>query len=533
MKERIKQLPKRLLEIWNKYTSKQKTIIISVVSAVVLALVILIVLLSRTKYVTLSTFESTKVATGVVQLLDDNGIKNRLLDDELTVEVDRKKQTDAIVLVSQSDLEQTGFGVDDLLNTSISTTSGERLTRSHLYLQSNLKSEIEKMQGVEHATINYVVQDSSTSILTGKKDTPASVFLTVNDDFDEKVTPESVAVLVAYALGNATTEEIRVVNQRGVILFDGPKPEEEDPTQDEIMKFKNDISDAYKRIVYAGFIANGYEITEVMPAITVNMDKRETYTERRYPDDPDAEQGYYSHYESYSATGVTGEGDIPGTDSNDEVDYYITGQLGGSSSVDSEKIDYVLNLQITNEIYETGVVDKDDSMVSVVATRIIERTEEELELEGLLSEDMTYEQFKLLYKEPTQTTPSDDLYEMTAKATGIPRENIHIITYDQYKFVEIEEEPVDWEFILTIVLAVLLLAFLAYVVFRGMSPVEVTEVEPELNYSEILAEHGNNASLEDVEFGEKSETRILIEKFFDENPESVAMLLRAWLNDEY
>ena len=533
MKERIKQLPKRLLEIWNKYTSKQKTIIVSVFAGVVLALVILIFLLSRTKYVTLSTFETTKVATGVVQLLDENGIKNRLLDDELTVEVDRKKQTDAIVLVAQSDLEQTGFGIDDLLNTSISTTSGERMTRAHLYLQSNLKSEIEKMQGVEHATINYVAKDSSTTILTKDDDTHASVFLTINDEFDEKTTPESIAVLVAYALGNATTEKISVVNQRGVILFDGSEPEDEETSWDEIKKYENDISEAYRRIVYAGFIANGYEITEVMPAIEVNMDKKETYTERRYPDDPDAEQGYYSHYESYSATGVTGEGDIPGTDSNDEVDYYITGQLGGSSSVDSEKIDYVLNLQITNEIYETGVVDKDKSMVSVVATRIIERTEKELELEGLLSEDMTYEQFKLLHKKPTQTTPSDDLYEMVAKATGIPKDNIHIMTNDQYKFVEIEEEPVDWEFILTIVLAVLLLAFLAYVVFRGMSPVEVTEVEPELNYSEILAEHGNNASLEDVEFGEKSETRILIEKFFDENPESVAMLLRAWLNDEY
>ena len=66
-----------------------------------------------------------------------------------------------------------------------------------------------------------------------------------------------------------------------------------------------------------------------------------------------------------------------------------------------------------------------------------------------------------------------------------------------------------------------------------MAPVEVSEVEPELNYSEILAEHGNNASLDDVEFGEKSETRVLIEKFFDENPESVALLLRGWLNDDY
>ena len=299
------------------------------------------------------------------------------------------------------------------------------------------------------------------------------------------------------------------------------------------MSFKNGIADAYKRLVYAGFVASGYEITEVMPAITVNMDKKETYTERRYPDKEDMEQGYYSHYESYSATGVSGEGDIPGTDSNDEPDYYLVGDLGSSSSIDSESMDYVLNLQITNEIYETGVVDKNDSSISVVATHIIERTKSDLELEGLLTEEMTYERFKLLHREPEKTEPSEDLYQMVAMSTGIPRENIHITTFDQYKFVEIEKDPVDWEFILTIVLAVLLLAFLAYVVFRGMSPVEVTEVEPELNYSEILAEHGNNASLEDVEFGEKSETRILIEKFFDENPESVAMLLRAWLNEDY
>lgn len=533
MQERLKELPKRLLELWNKYTSKQKTIIVSVFSGVVLALAILIVLLSRTKYVTLSTFETTNIATGVVQLLDENGIKYKLLDDNLTVEVDRKRQTDAVVLVAQSDLEEDGFGIDDLLNTSISTTSGERLTRNHLYLQSDLKKNIESMVGVDAAKVNYVPQDSSTTILTAKKNTPASVFLTINEEFDETVTPESVAVMVAYALGNSTTEEIRVVNQYGVILYDGPKPEDEEPTRDEIAAFKDEIALAYKNLVYAGFVASQYQLTEVMPSITVNMDKKEVYTERYYPDGEGMEQGYQSHYESYSATGVTGDGDIPGTDSNDEVDYMLVNSMGGSSSIDSESIDFIYNKQISNEIYETGVVDKETSTISVVATHVEEVSEAELREKEILTEDMTYEQFQLLYGKPVKTEPSEDLYQMVAKATGIPVENIHITTYDQYKFLEELEEPVNWEFILTIVLAVLLLAFLAYVVFRGMAPVEVTEVEPELNYSEILAEHGNNASLEDVEFGEKSETRILIEKFFDENPESVAMLLRAWLNDEY
>lgn len=532
MLERFRQLPKRLLEIWNKYTSKQKTLIVSIFSAVVMALAVLVVLLSRTKYVTLTTFDTTTVATGVVQLLNENNIKNKLLSDNRTVEVDQKRQTDAIVLVSQSDLEKTGFGTEDLFNTSISTTNGERILRAHMYLQSNLKRDIENMVGVSQASINYIPKDSSTTILQSQKDTPASVFLRINDEFDKNNTPEAIAVLVALALGNSSTEQIRVTDQYGRILFDGPKDESK-MSQDEVGAFKDSMTAAYRNLVYAGFIASGYELTEVMPSITVNMDKKEVYTERHYPDNPDNEQGYYTHYETYSATGSTTSGDIPGTDSNDEPDYFLLESGGGNSTIDSMSADYILNKQITNEVYETGVVDKATSTISVVATHVLEYSEQDLRRLEILTDEMDYEQFKLRNADPIRVEPAEELYDMVEKATGIDRDNIHISTYRQYHFIDKETKPLDWEFILTIVLAVLIIAFLLYVVFRGMKPVEVTETEPELNYSEILAEHGANASLDDVEFGEKSETRILIEKFFDENPESVAQLLRSWLNDEY
>ena len=36
-----------------------------------------------------------------------------------------------------------------------------------------------------------------------------------------------------------------------------------------------------------------------------------------------------------------------------------------------------------------------------------------------------------------------------------------------------------------------------------------------------------------VEVNEKSELRILIEKFVDENPEAVALLLRNWLDEDW
>ena len=43
----------------------------------------------------------------------------------------------------------------------------------------------------------------------------------------------------------------------------------------------------------------------------------------------------------------------------------------------------------------------------------------------------------------------------------------------------------------------------------------------------------NEEELEDIGFSEKSEARLLIEKFVDENPEAVALLLRNWLNEDW
>ena len=37
----------------------------------------------------------------------------------------------------------------------------------------------------------------------------------------------------------------------------------------------------------------------------------------------------------------------------------------------------------------------------------------------------------------------------------------------------------------------------------------------------------------DIEVETKSETRKMIEKFVDENPEAVASLLRNWLNEDW
>ena len=79
---------------------------------------------------------------------------------------------------------------------------------------------------------------------------------------------------------------------------------------------------------------------------------------------------------------------------------------------------------------------------------------------------------------------------------------------------------------------------LGFVVFRSTrreSQEPEPEIEPELSVEALLesTKEAESDELEDIGFTEKSEIRVLIEKFVDENPEAAASLLRNWLNEEW
>ena len=66
MVDRLKELLQKIQEWWNKFTAKQKTIIISVTAGVIMALAILATVLTRPQYETLITCESTKQASASI-----------------------------------------------------------------------------------------------------------------------------------------------------------------------------------------------------------------------------------------------------------------------------------------------------------------------------------------------------------------------------------------------------------------------------------------------------------------------------------
>ena len=119
-----------------------------------------------------------------------------------------------------------------------------------------------------------------------------------------------------------------------------------------------------------------------------------------------------------------------------------------------------------------------------------------------------------------------------ARATGISRDKIVIIAYRENLFFDKEGMNVNWTDILSIAMIVIILALLAFVILRSMASRRDGEQEEELSVENLLPPTPES-ELEDIEVESKSETRKLIERFVDENPEAVANLLRNWLNEDW
>lgn len=528
MLERVKQIPSRLLEIWKKYSKKQKTIIISVVGALIVAFAILAFVLGRTEYIELLKFEDTATAKQAIDLLKQDGIAYKLANDNLTVSVDSKRRSDAVLALADSDIANTSkFSLEELLNNDMSTTNSDKQLKLHLYYQSTVEELLRRQEGIDDASVSYLPADNRSSILEAAQDIGCSVFLTTNDSF-KKSSAEALAVVVANSIGNSTTENIKIIDQYGNLLYNGPKDEEEQYASKNL-EFKKVVNDYYYDRVVRFALMNGYDYVEPIFNLDINMDQ-ESIVYKEYIAAEGQEQGLYQTYETYSAENTGSKGDVTGTDANDEVDYYIVDNGNGNSSEESKKITYLPSEKTTNTMKEWGVINNGTSTMSIVLKNVKEQTEEELELQGLL-EDTTFDEYVLNNSEPKTVTVDENLYTLFSNATGIDADNISIIIWEVPSFIPKEDTPTNWSLYLQIILAALIIGLLVFVVFRGMAPVEVTEIEPELSVEQLLATTKENQSLDDIEFSEKSETRRMIEKFVDENPEAVAQLLRNWLND--
>lgn len=537
MLDKVKSIQTKLVEFWNRFTSKQKTLIITITAAVIFTLVALVVILNRTKYVELVTFDNTSDASTADGILTEAGIAHQVSGNGLTFTVDEKLESSARLALGENNI---ATNADDdwekLFDNSMSTTDSERQLKQKIVKQNDIGEELEQIEGVKQASVQITIPDKTNSLLSADKEASASVLLMTTKDFEES-NIEGIANYVATSLGNSTTDSVRIIDQTGALLFGGDGDTKSTTgTSSAAIKIANQVTDNLEDRVRSLMISSGvYNDAEVTANLDIDLDEQQIVDEHHYTDDEEEDTGPKTSYYYYSATNSDGVSGIPGTDSNDgEIqDYEILNGTVGSSDANVIKEEYHDSVTTTNTKKTIGTVNKDNSTIAVVLSKYVIYDEAQMKKTGQLK-GTNFETFQEENSERNIIELDEETTALIEKATGFPANNIEVQAYEVPIFYPQEVTAADVATnYLQFVLAALIVALLCFVVFKGMKPVEVTELEPELSVEALLATTKENQSLEDIEFSDKSATRQQIERFVDENPEEVALLLRNWLNDDW
>lgn len=537
MLERLKTIQTKIVEFWNRFTSKQKTLIISITAAVIFTLVALIVMLNRTKYVELVTFENTTDAAAAKEILLEVGISPQISGNGLVFSVDEKKESDARLALGENNIATNkDSSIEDLFSSSISETDHERKLREKIYTQRQIGKDLQVIEGVKQASVQITLPDTSNALLNSTKEATASVMLVTTKDFKEEGV-ESIANFVATSLGNTDTNRIRIIDQNGTLLFGG----DNDTTTiagkaSAVVKITDQVTSGLEDRVRSLLVNSGiYNDAEVAANLDVDLDDQFIEDIHHYTDDTEEDTGPKTRYYYYSAENTDGVSGIPGTDSNDNVvnDYEILNGSAANSNANVIEEEYNDSVTTTRTQKAIGTVNTDNSSVAVMLSKYVIYDEAKMKKAGQLK-GTDFETFQEENSEKKPIEIDQDTYTMVEKATGISVDNIKIQAFEVPLFYPKETTPAAVAAnYLQLILAVLIVALLCFVVFKGMKPVEVTELEPELSVEALLATTKENQTLEDIEFSDKSATRQQIERFVDENPEEVALLLRNWLNDDW
>ena len=153
MADKLKEIPAKILEWWNKFTTRQKSIIIGAAAVVIFAFAIIMYVMSKPQYVRLVTCETTAQASEIIDTLDSAGIAHRESNDGLKIDVESSKQSAANLALGSAGYVPDALNLNDYLGNSMSTTATDKERLYNSYLEQYITQTIEAQSAVKSAKL--------------------------------------------------------------------------------------------------------------------------------------------------------------------------------------------------------------------------------------------------------------------------------------------------------------------------------------------------------------------------------------------
>ena len=534
MADKLKQIPQKLLDIWKSWSVKQRVLIIGSIVAFIAVVSIVAIVLTRPKYEVLVTCEDYTEMNSVTTLLTDNNHKYKI--NNMVVSVNSKELTACKMLLASQNIQSDGYTFEDAMKRSFTTTDSDSTKQYAHYLETKLEGDLKDMDGVKDASVTINMPEKTNSFYQAASDATVAVKLVTTKDINEDAA-ESMASLLAMAVGNDSTKSITIIDNKGNTLFNGAAGNNSTSGvgMNSKLKYKSQIEATTSSSLLRNIVSTGLYDDAVI-TLNYELDWNTVNTiAKEYTAQEGREEGLYSHSYEQEAVGTNGASGTPGTTSNSGTTYDITDGTTSTSTYTVKEYDYLPNELVTTTNTDPGAIVKNGSSIAVTLIKNVTYEETQAKKLGYL-DGKDWDTFKSENSEPVTLNVDNSWVDIISKGTGIDTANISVVAYQKNSFQDKASSNIlsKASFWVQIVLAAAILGILVLVIIRSARPLTVEEKEPELSVEEMLAStRENQPSVDDIDLQEKSETRKAIEKFVDENPEAVALLLRNWLNEDW
>ena len=167
--DKLKELGSRILEWWNRFTAKQKTLIVAGVAVVIIAIVFIVSMLTQPQYVLLRECESTAEAAEVRDLLQGEDMTFEVSDDGLVIKILRDQLSDANLLLGANNIKAASYGIDNVTDGSFSTTESDKQKKYVVYLEESLEHDfLMKFTAVKSANVTLHIPENDGTLKIGR-----------------------------------------------------------------------------------------------------------------------------------------------------------------------------------------------------------------------------------------------------------------------------------------------------------------------------------------------------------------------------
>ncbi len=506
MGETIQQMRNQLNEYWTEMDKKKKTKLIVIGIIVVLSIIILSIVFTRTKYEVLYEDLSLKDMAQITNKLDEMGVawKTPSKDNTTTILVPSEMKNKIKIELASYGLPKEGYSFLDAFNDSSWTmTDYDKKERMKYALQSELSSTISEIDGIESAKV-YINEKEGKGFVLEENDKESTASVTIKRSDNRPIKTETVTAiknLVASSV-NMDPEKVQIIDSEGKLLT-GEEGESDFLMTDQF-SIKNNlelrIDESLRKFLENIF---GYGNVDVRSSVKINFDSERTTIVEFSPPIEDNDEGLIRSMEEVEEHMTGGAaGGTPGVEENPPE--YVMPEDGNERY---DKVSRVINYEL-NEINKD--IKKAPGQVENITVAVL------INKDALIDGDITPDKEK-------------EIADLIYAATGLDTQQVEV---KAERFRTGEESDVvkdikgnNW---LTLVLALVAASSIAgYAVYRRKRKRDLEDQEIELDDVASI-----ETEVEDLEFEtEESKMKSQIEKFVDRKPDAVAQLLRTWLNE--